>query len=159
MSKDYSGLNLCGRSFRGQDLRGAIFTQSSLRGADFKKSILKNTDFSGAKCGLRKRWVGLLFLALLLLSGLSGIISGVGGYLATYLLMPEQNIDFYNFPSAIATLITSLIFLIITIYKGFEIGLGAGVFVLILTFILSIFFTGSIAAIGLAFFLGRQPRL
>ena len=158
MIKDYSGSNLCGRSFRGQDLTGAIFTQSSIRGADFTKSILKNTDFSCAKCGLQKRWAGLLFLALLLLSGLSGIISGVGGYLATYLLMPGKNIDFSNFPSAIATLIASLIFLITTVYKGFEIGLGAGIFVLIPTLILSVFFRGSIAAIGLAFFFWGGSR-
>jgi uncharacterized protein YjbI with pentapeptide repeats len=160
MLKDFSGRNLCGWSFRGQDLTGANFHQAHIKGANFTNAILKDANFSCVKAGLQKRWLCLLFLSLLLLAGLSGIISGIGGYLAIFFLKPENSQNqISELISGITILISLLVLLTTTIYKGFAVGLGSGVLILIPSLVISTVFTGNVAAIGKAFFLGAAAEL
>lgn len=65
MPPDYSGQNLCGRSFKGENLAGANFSYADIRG----------TNFTGAKAGLQKRWALFLVLLSWLLLGILAFLS------------------------------------------------------------------------------------
>jgi uncharacterized protein YjbI with pentapeptide repeats len=154
MAKDFSHKNLCGWPFKGHDLTDANFEKASIRGVSFTNANLKNANFSCVKAGLSKRRVGLLFLALLLLVSLSGVTSGLGGFLVFFLLTNES--IRLSGTSGMTVLLSLFVLLFTTNYKGFAVGLTAGVLILIPSLILGAVFTNTndIASIGIAFFVG-----
>ncbi|MEM1254247.1 MAG: pentapeptide repeat-containing protein [Cyanobacteria bacterium P01_H01_bin.21] len=84
--RDFSGKNLRGQNFRGQTLSGAIFADTDICGANFAYANLRGANFSYAKAGLPKRWAISLFIASLLLSAMSGLVSGVIGLMSSFVL-------------------------------------------------------------------------
>ncbi|WP_373530900.1 pentapeptide repeat-containing protein [Nostoc sp.] len=93
---DFSGQNLCGRSFKGQDLTNANFSYADIRGADFTKTILIKTNFSHIKAGLQRRWI-IIFIAILIFTtavsaGIS-VSTAIGTLMySTIRLFPEDSL-------------------------------------------------------------------
>ncbi|NJK36524.1 MAG: pentapeptide repeat-containing protein [Oscillatoriales cyanobacterium RM2_1_1] len=81
--KDFRGQNLRGQSFRGKDLAGADFSYAEIQGANFATAILKGTQFKGAKAGLQKRWMAILFV----LAGMLSVLLGLGLVLVCYCIL------------------------------------------------------------------------
>jgi Pentapeptide repeats (8 copies) len=67
MPQDFSGQNLRGRSFKGKNLEGANFSYADIRGADFTDALLQDADFRSSKAGLKKIWVILQLVVVLML--------------------------------------------------------------------------------------------
>ena len=84
MYPDFSHQNLQGRSFSGLDLTGANFSHADIRGAKFTHTILTGANFSYARAGFSRRWLIVLVNRLLFLPGISGVFSGLAGYLVTF---------------------------------------------------------------------------
>jgi len=125
MPQDNSYQNLQGRSFTGLDISGANFSYPDIRGADFSQAILRGANFSHAKAGLQRRWAIGLVVGSWLLAGISGLFSGLAGYMVTLAFdrtKPE------NFSAGVASLVMLVVFFIITIRHG--IGVVAGAFAL-----------------------------
>jgi uncharacterized protein YjbI with pentapeptide repeats len=66
--EDFSGWDLRGVNFKGLDLSGVNFANADIRGANFADATLRNANFTGAKAGLRKRWMIAQFIGIFLLS-------------------------------------------------------------------------------------------
>lgn len=152
MPNNYSPKDFRGRSFKGENLAGEDFSHADIRGADFTEANLEGAKFIDAKAGLQKRWAIFLFIVSLLLSGLSGSISGLAGYIAA------QGFDAFQLSNKIAAgaVITALvIFCLLTIRYGILAGLGvvAGAFavtgILAVTNVAPIIVFGTAASIGI----------
>jgi signal transduction histidine kinase len=115
MPQDFSGQNLQGISFAGLDLSEANFSYTDIRGADFSQAILRGANFSYAKAGLQRHWAIGLVIGLWLLSGISGLFSGLAGFLVT-LAFDRTNPE--NFSTGLASLIMVVVFFIISIWQG-----------------------------------------
>jgi Pentapeptide repeats (8 copies) len=77
--QDFSGQNLCRKSFQHQDLTGANFAHADIRGANFSHAILHDADFTGVRAGLAPDWRVPVTLWGLGLCGLElGLTFGVG---------------------------------------------------------------------------------
>ncbi|MBD2682271.1 pentapeptide repeat-containing protein [Nostoc paludosum FACHB-159] len=85
MPKDFSDQNLRGCSFKGQNLEGANFSGADIRSADFTGANLKGANFSHATAGLQRRWAIFLVCVSWLLSGVSGFLSALIGYLMVFI--------------------------------------------------------------------------
>ncbi|MHC5715768.1 MAG: pentapeptide repeat-containing protein [Nostoc sp.] len=85
MPQDFSGQNLRGRSFKGQNLEGANFSYADIRSADFTTANLRGANFGHAQAGLQKRWAIFLVCVSWVLSGISGLFSGLTGGLIAYI--------------------------------------------------------------------------
>ncbi|MBD2194121.1 MULTISPECIES: pentapeptide repeat-containing protein [Calothrix] len=85
---NFSGQSLQGRDFRGQNLTGADFSNADIRGANFTDAILKNANFQNAQAGLTIKGVFGLVLLTLLVTELSGFISGFAPVFTGYILFP-----------------------------------------------------------------------
>jgi uncharacterized protein YjbI with pentapeptide repeats len=81
MPQNFSGQNLRGRSFKGQNLEDADFSRADIRGTNFTGANLQGANFSKANAGLQKRWVIVIVGISWLLTGISGLFSGLAGYL------------------------------------------------------------------------------
>ncbi len=154
MALDYSGQNLRGRNFKGQDLEGANFSGADISGTDFTGAILVGANFSNAKAGLQKRWVIVLVVISLLLSGLSGFSSAVSGLLVSYIFSHYSE---YQIVGLVA-IITQIIFFVVTIRSGIQTGfgtvtvVGSGAGAIVGAIIVAKVFAGAFAfAIGVAF--------
>nr|MDZ8049181.1 pentapeptide repeat-containing protein [Nostoc sp. DedQUE02] len=124
MALDFSGENLRGRNFKGQDLAGANFSYADIRGANFANANLTGANFSHAKAGLQRRWaIGLVIISFLL-SGLSGFLWAINGYLVSSIFSSYSD---SQMASRVA-LITLIVFFVITIRQGIIAGLGAVAF-------------------------------
>ncbi|NEO25135.1 MAG: hypothetical protein F6K57_39530 [Moorea sp. SIO4A5] len=115
--RDFRRVNLRGQSFQGQDLSGTDFSEADIRGANFKNAILTGTNFCKAKAGLQKRWVTVLLLVSWIVSGLSGILSFLGGGVVAFIF---DNLD--NQVSSWIALVCVIIVYIVILRKG----MGAG---------------------------------
>lgn len=145
MHKEFSGKNLRRRCFSGQDLIGANFTKSDLTGADFSNADIRSanfthatlirTNFSGAKAGLRLRWVIFLIIVSSFLAFLSGLLSAVAGAWSGYLLSSSTS----NQVAGVIIITGSLFFISIILKEGLQAipeALGiSGVIVVILTIV------------------------
>lgn len=127
MPKDFSGQNLRGRSFKGQDLTGANFSKADIRGTNFTNAILKSANFSHAKAGLQRRWIIVLVIVSLLLSALSGFISGIAGVFVEALCSSISQDSII--PGGVILIVLAVFLLIISIRYGLGIvsGTVAGV--------------------------------
>ncbi len=123
MVNDFLGTKLCGKSFKGQNLANANFQGADIRGVDFTNTNLTNANFSYTISGTQNYVRFSLFLASLLLIAIAGIISQLGG---DYLFPTED----YSISYAIV-LISLLLFLFFTCFKGFLAGLCSGIGVLL----------------------------
>ena len=127
MSKDFSHQNLRGRNFKGQDLtganfmgadiRGANFTNAILIGANFTNAILTEADFTRAKAGLQRSWAIFLVIVSLILSVLSGLMSGGVSVMVAIFFDPDS-IKNYTIIPGVLLLIVLAIFFIATIRQG-----------------------------------------
>ncbi|QKQ73379.1 pentapeptide repeat-containing protein [Nostoc sp. TCL240-02] len=81
MQQDFSHKNLRGRSFKGQKFTGANFRYADIQGTDFCGANLREADFRHAQAGLQGWWAIFLVLVSCLLSGISGFIWYLNGYL------------------------------------------------------------------------------
>ncbi|BDI19512.1 hypothetical protein ANSO36C_53140 [Nostoc cf. commune SO-36] len=125
MALDFSGQNLRGRNFKGRkDLAGANFSYADIRGANFTNANLTGANFSHAKAGLQRRWaIGLVIISFLL-SGLSGFLWAVNGYLVSLIFSSSSNDQIGGW----VALVTLIAFFFITIRQGIISGLGAVAF-------------------------------
>lgn len=142
--RDFSGENLRGQSFKGKNLSGANFTDADIRGANFTNAKLTSANFSCAKAGLQRCWTKSLVIALWLLSGLSGIFSG----LATYFVVMLFDIDSSeNFFFGVVSLIMLTVFLTVATSQGLTIGAlaVAGIFAVAGTCAVTIALTNTVA--------------
>ncbi|MBD2522706.1 pentapeptide repeat-containing protein [Nostoc sp. FACHB-133] len=122
MALDFSGQNLRGRNFKGRkDLVGANFSYADIRGANFINANLTGTNFSHVKAGLQRRWAIFLVLVSWLLSGLSGLIWYLNGYL---LLLIFEGSLLRNQFMGWTTLILLIAFFFVTIRQGVSASLG-----------------------------------
>ncbi len=121
MTPDYSGQNLQGRSFRGQNLEGANFSYADIRSADFTGANLIGANFSHAKAGLQRRRAIFLVIVSLLLSGLSGSMLGIAGYIGAQGLNSSQTSNQIASWSVIIAFVT---FCLLAIRYGIQAGLG-----------------------------------
>ncbi|NJN09626.1 MAG: hypothetical protein HC815_17215 [Richelia sp. RM1_1_1] len=135
MPPDYSGQNLCGRSFKGQNLEGANFSYADIRGTNFTDANLRKANFTGVKAGLHKRWALLLVLLSWLLSGISGYLLLLNGVLIAY-IFNSSNIIESQVAGWIALIVTVIVYIII-IRQGIGLsfavalviaGISAGIF-------------------------------
>lgn len=122
MPLDFSGQNLRGRNFKGQDLAGANFSYADIRGANFTNANLTDANFSHVKAGLQRRWAIFLVLVSFLLSGLSGYLWAVNGYLVSRIF---DTSSLQNQILGWVVLIVLIAFFFITIRQGITAGLGA----------------------------------
>jgi len=137
MPQDFSGQNLQGYSFTGLDMSGTNFSYTDIRGADFSKAILRGANFSHAKAGLQRRWAIGLVVGSWLLAGISGLFSGLAGYMVTLAFdrtKPE------NFSAGVASLIMLVVFFIISIRQGIGVLAGAFAVVVAVAFNLAVAF-------------------
>ena len=117
MPQDFSGKNLRGRNFKGQNLTGAKFIGADIRGANFTNAILREADFTRAKAGLQRRWIIFLVTISLVLSVISGFMSGfASSWIAVFWIL--NIIKQYTIISAVLMLIVLAIFFIDTIRQG-----------------------------------------
>ncbi|MBE8991994.1 pentapeptide repeat-containing protein [Nostoc sp. LEGE 12450] len=123
MFQDFSYQNLRGRSFKGENLVGANFSSADIRGADFSSANLRGADFRHAQAGLQGQWAIFLVLVSCLLSGISGFIWYLNGYLL--LLIFEGSLLSNQFLGW-TTLILLIVFFFTTIRQG--VGAGLGIF-------------------------------
>ncbi|ELS03476.1 putative low-complexity protein [Xenococcus sp. PCC 7305] len=77
---DFTGTNLSGADFTGANLSGADFSGAEIRSTNFTGANLLGADFSGAKTGLQFQQTIKLVIISWLLSGLSGLISGLASF-------------------------------------------------------------------------------
>ncbi|NEQ83865.1 MAG: hypothetical protein F6K26_27890 [Moorea sp. SIO2I5] len=117
--RDFRRLNLRGQSFQRQNLSGADFSEADIRGANFKNAILTGTNFCQAKAGLQKRWVTVILLVSLIVSGVSGTASLLAG--GVVVLIFDNNLENQVF-GWIALLLLIIVYSVIL-----RQGLGAGV--------------------------------
>ncbi|NEU81096.1 pentapeptide repeat-containing protein [Nostoc sp. UIC 10630] len=128
MALDFSGQNLRGRNFKGrQDLAGANFSYADIRGANFTNANLTGANFSHAKAGLQRRWAILLVFVSCLLSGLSGFVWSLNGYLVS-LIFNQSSL--HNQIVGWTTLILLIAFFLTTIHQGVGTLAGAVAFVI-----------------------------
>ena len=135
--KDFQGADLRGQSFEGKNLEGADFSGANIRGTSFQKANLQGTKFIGAKAGLQNRRV----FFMLGLSYLASVISGLVSLLVVYFVSQSfKSIGSEEFYLGLFFLVFSIIFLIITFYKGFV--AFAGAFAVTFASAISISFVG-----------------
>jgi uncharacterized protein YjbI with pentapeptide repeats len=147
MSQDFKHQKLQGKSFRGQDLTSADFSHTDIRGVDFTKAILTNANFSFAKAGQQTRWIVIILLGLLVLTMLSGLISGFAGGLVGHSILIKENSN--SFKSTIFFVISGILSLVVLVVFSWTVvrkGLGSAFGTLAL--IVAI-------AVGIASVLGR----
>ena len=142
--RDFSGENLRGQSFKGKNLSGANFSAADIRGANFTNAKLTGTNFSRAKAGLQRRWVIGLVIGLWLLSGLSGIFSGLATYFIAILFDSKSN-EYFFF--GVVSLIMLAVFLTVTTSQGLVKGAFAvaGIFAVAGTCAVAIAHTNTVA--------------
>ncbi|MDB9465248.1 pentapeptide repeat-containing protein [Dolichospermum circinale] len=129
MVKNYSGLNLRGKSFQGQDLTNANFNGSDIRGANFTKAILKGANFSETTSGLQLLPIVCTIALSLLIIALGSIITGIGAIVLVELWDLEKDLKI-KITTYIVILISLLAFAIITVAKNFLHGLFVAILVL-----------------------------
>ena len=115
MPQNFSGQNLQGHSFRGRDLSRANFSYCDIRGADFSNAILRGANFRHAWAGLQRRWAISLVIGSWLLAAMSGLYSGLAGYLVTFAFdstKPEK------FSAGVASLIMFCLVFLVAIQDG-----------------------------------------
>jgi len=117
MLLDFSAQDLRGRSFVGLDLSGANFSAADIRGTDFSHAILRGANFSQTKAGLPSLWFLGLVLSSWLLSGLSGVWTGLGSNLVALS-------HYSTHPDNLSTGVTSSIMLVIFLMLVLRYGLG-----------------------------------
>ncbi|MCC5618665.1 pentapeptide repeat-containing protein [Nostoc sp. CHAB 5836] len=122
MALDFSGENLRGRNFKGQDLAGANFSYADIRGANFTNANLTGANFSHAKAGLQRGWAIFLVIVSWLLSGLSGCLWSVNGYLVS-LIFDTSSLE--NQIRGWTALVVLIAFFFVTICQGAVAGAGA----------------------------------
>ncbi|WP_293089168.1 pentapeptide repeat-containing protein [Moorena sp. SIO3H5] len=120
--RDFRRVNLRGQSFQGQDLSGADFSEADIRGANFKNANLTGTNFCQAKAGLQKLWVTVLMLVSWIVSGLSGILSFLGGAVVAFIF---DNLD--NQVSSWIALVCVIIVYSVILRKGMGAGAVLGI--------------------------------
>lgn len=126
MSQDFKHQKLKGKSFRGQDLTSADFSHTDIRGADFTQAILTNANFSFAKAGQQTQWIVIILLGLLLLTMLSGLISGFAGGLVGHSILIKENSN--SFKSTIFFVISGILSLVVLMVFSWTVvrkGLGS----------------------------------
>ncbi|NEQ58006.1 MAG: pentapeptide repeat-containing protein [Moorea sp. SIO4A1] len=116
--RDFRKENLRGQSFQGKDLSGADFSEADIRGANFKNATLKGTKFCKAKAGLQKRWTIVLLLVSWIVSGLSGIVSLLGGAVVALIFDNDLESQVFGW--------IGLVILIVVYSVILRQGLGAG---------------------------------
>ncbi|MBV9384863.1 MAG: pentapeptide repeat-containing protein [Chroococcidiopsidaceae cyanobacterium CP_BM_ER_R8_30] len=131
MSPDFSAQDLRGRSFAGLDLSGANFSAADIRGTDFSHAILRGANFSQVKAGLPSHWSIGLVLSSWLLSGFSGMWTGLGSNLVALSLDGTHP---NNFNTGVVSSMMLIIFLIILLHYGLGKELLAFIFVMALAF-------------------------
>ncbi|MEH2248418.1 pentapeptide repeat-containing protein [Nostoc sp.] len=125
MTEDFSGQNLRGHNFKGRkDLADANFSYADIRGANFTNANLTGANFSHAKAGLQRRWAILLVIVSWLLSGLSGLLWALNGFVAS--LTFDTSNSSYQIRGG-TTLIILIAFFLIAIRQGLTASLGAGI--------------------------------
>jgi len=149
MAQEYRRAKLRGKSFKGQDLTGVDFSYSDIRGADFTNAILKDANFSNTTAGLQRRWAIMIVLFSLLLSGLSGLISAVGGSLVGFILI---NSDRENLYVGVASLIILSVFFLLSIRQGLLTACGFLAVAIALAVVTAVAWAGFVAVVwsGLA---------
>jgi uncharacterized protein YjbI with pentapeptide repeats len=126
---DFNNANLRGVDFRGRDLSGAIFNNAQIQGANFSHANLQSANFTRAKAGLQKHSIGLLLLAIICLSAVSGLVSAYVGYT----IGPHfQSGEGHRIVVATASLLVVLIFFVVSIRTSTGITLWIGFVVLAL---------------------------
>jgi hypothetical protein len=107
--------NYRGQSFTGQNLANKDFSGADLRGADFTGAMIASANFSNCRSGLKPFSAVLVFIVALALSLLSGYVAMLAG--ATF-----QNLIKSSDPNEVlAGYILAgltLIFMLMTIWKG-----------------------------------------
>ncbi len=123
MVDNFSGKKLCGKCFEGQNLVNANFHGADIRGVNFTKTNLTNADFSYTISGTQYYVkICLLFVSLFVIA-LGGIILRLAGKI----LVPADGYSISN----VIVLLSLLLFLLFTYFKGFIAGLWFGILLLI----------------------------
>ena len=110
------------RNFQGEDLRGQNFSQRNLADADFSGADIRGTNFAGAVlrqacfrhaiAGLQRRWILMQWLAVFLISGLTGILQGFLGYSISVYFFPSRTAD-YDWSSLASDVVVAVCCLVV----------------------------------------------
>ncbi|MEO1376441.1 MAG: pentapeptide repeat-containing protein [Cyanobacteria bacterium J06635_10] len=112
MPPDYSGQNLCGRSFKGENLAGANFSYADIRGTNFTGANLRGANFTAAKAGLQKRWALFLVLLSWLLLGILAFLSLFCAFFIMYIFDSSQTPE-NQFLGWVALIVTIIVYITI----------------------------------------------
>ena len=144
-----------GKSFKGCNLTNADFINADIRGADFTDAVLNNAIFSFTKSGLQKYQVFLLVIFFIILSAFSGYLLALGGSPIERSL-GYKNINLATVIAEIKTLGSIVAFLIITLSRGFVLGICSALLALMPTLILSITPIENVKTVGSGFYDGLE---
>ena len=136
MSLDFLGKNLCNHSFKFKNLENANFSYTDIRGTDFTKANLKGAKFIGVKAGLNKYWQFFFVITSCLLSISSGYFWTLSGYYIMFIFASNNLIEIRI---GALSLITSIIFCLISVYKNILTAFVTAIVIFLLTDIISLF--------------------
>lgn len=129
--------NIQDKSFKGCNLTNADFSNTDIKGADFTDAILTNAIFSFTKSGLQKHQAFLLVSCFLILSLFSGYLLALGG-VPLVRSLAYKDINLAKIIAGITTSISVIAFFVITLRRGFVLGICSALLALMPTLILSI---------------------
>jgi uncharacterized protein YjbI with pentapeptide repeats len=143
--------NIQGKSFKGCNLTNVDFTNADIKRADFTNAVLTNAIFSFTKAGLQKRQAFFLVSCFLILSAFSGYLLALGGVPLVRSLTYEPNMI-----AAITTVGSLVAFFVITLRRGFVLGICSALLALMPTLILSITPIQKASTIAVGFYNGLE---
>ena len=108
------------------------FSKDNLREENFSNSILCNFNFSKSRTNLKRLWIISLITVSYVFAGFSGIAS-VNGVNLISLFFQFEKPTIAKFLSGLVIVFTSTFTLYLVARKGFAIGLGVGISIIIIS--------------------------
>jgi len=132
---------------------GRDFSKSHLKGKSFATSNLYGANFANSRTNLSELWIVLSFLASFLLSCLSGFASAQGSSLVL-LAFEIERFTLTKLFSALVIVFVSLSSLYLVIRRGFAVGVGITVLILIFSLLVCLLLTRELTPVGMILFIG-----
>lgn len=132
---------------------GRDFSKSHLKGKSFATSNLYGANFANSRTNLSELWIVLSFLASFLLSYLSGFASAQGSSLVL-LAFEIERFTLTKLFSALVIVFVSLSSLYLVIRRGFAVGVGITVLILIFSLLVCLLLTRELTPVGMILFIG-----
>ena len=124
MLKEWTPIKFKQHLFKEKNLRGSDLSSRNLCGMDFSTHVLINANFSRAKTGISKPWVIILTVSLVILSSFSSVIIGFSSAFLSFAISEFSGTREIIF-SAIVPVSLLITFILITLYRGLGLALGA----------------------------------